>query len=235
MAADLLTVNCLFADGAGTNGSTSTGPTDRDIQPGEYVVVWVGSSGGSTLPTAVSVGSLNLTLDKAMPITNTGGWVFSALATDLIASGSNVSVTMNGTFRDIGCLSLTGIGATPLNQSANNAGSGATPDSGTTPATTIADAIALAFWRGTTQLANPVTPGAGYTEVPGSDVVSVSGGHAQQLEYKVLTSTGPQQAFWTPSASPTYDALIVVYAGDATSEETISVQYARSAGPVGPF
>jgi hypothetical protein len=184
--------------------------TTRQIATGEHVVVVVGGS-GSAVCTAITVGSLTLTQDKTDSGTYTMLQVWSARATSSIASGSTVTLTSNGTYRDAACFSLSGVASSSYVDVTANAGvaSTTTPSVGPTAATALSGSIAVAAFRGSLANTGLISPGAGYTEI--TEVNNAAAGWSQQAEYQTLASTGTQTATWSLSQGTVGEAVIVVY------------------------
>jgi hypothetical protein len=152
-------------DAAGGFPTTSNFTTNRDIQPGELVVLGISGSGSCATPSSVSVGSLSLSLDQTGTNTFTFIEIWSGYATALIASGSTVSVTMNGSNRDFTLFSFGSIlSASWLNAHVNgNQASGGGNDYNLNITTTQPGVIV----RGTRVTSNIITstPNGGLIEI----------------------------------------------------------------------
>lgn len=210
----------IAADTGATTSSTDASVTTNALaHSGDTLFVWcatrltnkaiISSISGPTGGTVEIVSLVNPSVTAAISIAR------QHLTADY-ASASALTVTLNlaSTRKATGAFAVPGLADQVVDVSSTNSGTTGNPDTGTSGASSLADAIAIGVFQHNASAGTDTgTPGTGYTEL--SDfIVGASSWCQGYVEYQILTATGTQDATFTPTATTTnWTALLGVWDG----------------------
>lgn len=196
------------------NSETITIPAGG-VAAGDTLVVACGSSGSDVLTGITDSKGNTYTVDDTeagVPFALSSG---SSKLTTALVENDTVTITRNGagSFVKVVLIVVTGLADTPVDKVASASGTGTTPSSGATAATTQADEIVLGFCSFDAALAsNDFSAGAGFTKI---GEWNTNGDRTVAVEYEIVSATGAQTADGTLGTSVDWNMSVVTFKGEA--------------------
>lgn len=210
-------IEIITAPVTDTSTTSTIATTSTVTVPNNALIMAIVANRGSSTTnlSTFSDGTANVyTVVKSVPTTSRGIGIATCYATNGLASGATLTATLGASAsrKAMDIFYWTGMQSAVVDVSATAEGSTGTPDSSASGTTgQNIELVIGAFSHNPNATSDTASPGSGYTQLSYVVIGTTTIG-SLYAEYKITSSTGTQDATFTPSNTTTgWSALVATY------------------------